>query len=126
MHGNITSDLHFTNPHYRRSGLIKKIVSVARTFGYLGDPYADSVPNCGSEIQQRAIVAIAVKCGPDCHPNDRDFALGIVKRCVLLHNDINDKNDVFKPENSCEARTFSAVELENRSHYKQKRGRRRG
>jgi len=126
MYGNITSEFHFTYPHYRRSGLIKKIVSVARTFGYLGDPYADFVPNCGPYLQQRAIAAIAAECCRFCHPKDSEFALGIVKRCVLLHNDINDKNDVFKPENSCEARTFSAVELDNLSLSKKRRRDRRG
>ena len=126
MHGNFTSDSSFNTLDCSTIKAVRITESFLIQQGFNGNILAQSVPQLGTLKQELICLELEVSCPPELKRLAGGHLTGWIRRAVFLHNDNNDKNDVFKPENSCEARTFSAVELENRSHYKQKRGRRRG
>ena len=126
MHGNFTSDSSFN----RLDCSIIEAVRITESFliqrGFNGNILAQSVPQLGTLEQELICAELEIDSPLDLKILAGRHLTGWIKRGVLLHNDINDKNDVFKPENSCEARTFSAVELDNLSLSKKRRRDRRG
>ena len=126
MHGNITSEFSFTTLNCNTIAAVRAVESYVRQCGFNGNILAQSVRQNGTLKQELICLELEVFCPPELKRLAGGHLTGWIRRAVFLHNDINDKNDVFKPKNSCEARTFSAVELDNLSLSKKRRGRRHG
>jgi len=126
MHGNFTSDSSFNTLDCSTIKAVRITESFLIKQGFNGNILAQSVPQLGTLKQELICLELEVSCPPELKRLAGGHLTGWIRRAVFLHNDINDKNDVFKPKNSCETRTFSAVEIDNLSLSKKRRRDRRG